>query len=66
MFHRDEEETMGFVFSDLGVTADGYAAGRNQTEEVPFGDGPEEWFHGWMFHQPGARGRARACEGSGR
>jgi dihydrofolate reductase len=43
---------MGIVFSDLGVTADGYAAGANQTEEVPFGDGPEDWFHGWMFHQP--------------
>ena len=40
---------MGTVFSDLGVSADGYAAGLNQREEAPFGDIDENWLHAWMF-----------------
>jgi len=41
---------MGIVFSDLAVSADGFAAGVNQREESPFGDVDENWLHGWMFH----------------
>ena len=41
---------MGLVFSDLAVSADGFAAGINQREESPFGDVDENWLHGWMFH----------------
>ncbi len=43
---------MGKVFSDLGVSADGYATGLNQTEAKPFGDIDESWLHGWMFDTP--------------
>jgi dihydrofolate reductase len=44
---------MGYVFSDLGVSADGFATGLNQTEERPFGDIDENWLHGWMFQDDG-------------
>lgn len=40
---------MGKVYSDLAVTADGFAAGPNQSEENPFGDVDDNWLHGWMF-----------------
>ena len=40
---------MGKVFSDIAVSADGFAAGVNQREEAPFGDIDENWLHGWMF-----------------
>jgi hypothetical protein len=40
---------MSTVFSDLGVSADGFAAGLNQREEAPFGDIDENWLHAWMF-----------------
>ena len=40
---------MGIVFSDLAVSADGYATGLNQREEAPFGDIDQDWLHSWMF-----------------
>jgi dihydrofolate reductase len=40
---------MAIVFSDISVSADGFAAGLNQREEAPFGDIDERWLHGWMF-----------------
>lgn len=40
---------MGIVFSDLAVSADGFATGLNQTEERPFGDVDDSWLHSWMF-----------------
>lgn len=40
---------MGITFSDLAVSADGYATGLNQTEERPFGDVDDSWLHNWMF-----------------
>jgi dihydrofolate reductase len=44
---------MGTVTCELSVSADGYSAGLNQTEERPFGDdGGDGWgdrLHGWMF-----------------
>lgn len=40
---------MGTVFSDLTVSADGFATGVNQREEKPFGDIDEKWLHSWMF-----------------
>lgn len=43
---------MGYVFSDLAVSADGFATGLNQREEKPFGDIDENWLHGWMFDTP--------------
>jgi dihydrofolate reductase len=43
---------MGLVFSDISVSADGYATGLGQREEAPFGDIDETWLHGWMFDTP--------------
>lgn len=40
---------MGMIFSDLAVSADGFAAGLNQTEESPFGDIDASWLSSWMF-----------------
>ncbi|MEH1167057.1 dihydrofolate reductase family protein [Micromonospora sp. CPCC 205539] len=43
----------GTVIADQTITADGYSAGLNQTEERPFGDdGGDGWgrgLHAWMF-----------------
>jgi dihydrofolate reductase len=43
---------MSRVTADLSVSADGYAAGPNQTLEKPFGDGPIDELHRWMFETP--------------
>jgi dihydrofolate reductase len=44
------------VTCELTITADGYSAGLNQTEERPFGDdGGDGWgdkLHAWMFESP--------------
>jgi dihydrofolate reductase len=44
---------MGKVYSDIAVSADGFAAGLNQREDAPFGDIDENWLHGWMFDTAG-------------
>jgi dihydrofolate reductase len=53
-----EERAMSKVTCDLSVSADGYSAGHNQTEERPFGDdGGDGWgnrLHDWMFETPEA------------
>jgi dihydrofolate reductase len=47
---------MGRVIGDITLSADGYSAGLNQTEERPFGDdggdGSGEKLHAWMFDTP--------------
>jgi dihydrofolate reductase len=47
---------MGSVIGDITVSADGYSAGLNQTEERPFGDdggdGSGDRLHAWMFDTP--------------
>lgn len=40
------------VVCDVSISADGYVAGPNQTAENPFGDGPGEALHSWMFDTP--------------
>jgi dihydrofolate reductase len=44
---------MGKVIGAITISADGYSAGLNQTEERPFGDdggdGTGEGLHAWMF-----------------
>jgi dihydrofolate reductase len=40
---------MGEVFSDIAVSADGFAAGLHQREEKPLGEIDENWLHSWMF-----------------
>ena len=46
----------GRVVCDITVTADGYSAGLNQTEQRPFGDdggdGTGDALHAWMFKTP--------------
>jgi dihydrofolate reductase len=43
---------MGLVVCDISISADGYAASVNQTREKPFGDGPTDRLHAWMFDTP--------------
>jgi len=47
---------MGRVICDITISADGYSAGLNQTEERPFGDdggdGSGDRLHAWMFDTP--------------
>ncbi len=45
-----DNEPMGIVYSDIAVSADGFAAGPNQSEEKPLGEIDENWLHGWMFN----------------
>ena len=49
-------ERRGRVVCDITVTADGYTAGLNQTEQRPFGDdggdGTGDALHAWMFKTP--------------
>ena len=33
------------VVCDISISADGYSAGHNQTEERPFGDGDTSMLH---------------------
>ncbi|MCB0857386.1 MAG: dihydrofolate reductase family protein [Solirubrobacterales bacterium] len=40
---------MGEVTADIGITLDGYASGRGQSRERPFGDMDPEQVHAWMF-----------------
>jgi len=40
---------MGIVFSDISISADGFAAGPNQSEANPLGEIHENWLHSWMF-----------------
>jgi dihydrofolate reductase len=43
---------MSKVVCDISISADGYSAGHNQTEERPFGDADESILHAWMFDTP--------------
>ena len=40
------------VFCDISISADGYAAGPGQTADKPFGAGPVDRLHAWMFDTP--------------
>ncbi|HEY7046965.1 MAG TPA: dihydrofolate reductase family protein [Jatrophihabitantaceae bacterium] len=42
---------MSRVTCDVSVSVDGYSAGLNQTQELPFGDRDGEALHRWMFEQ---------------
>jgi len=41
---------MGEVTADMTITLDGYASGRNQSREKPFGDLDHHRLHHWMFN----------------
>lgn len=40
---------MSRVVCDISISADGFSAGLDQTEERPFGDADEAILHSWMF-----------------
>jgi dihydrofolate reductase len=40
------------IVCDISISADGFSAGNNQTEEHPFGDADESILHAWMFDTP--------------
>ncbi|MEV0696901.1 dihydrofolate reductase family protein [Saccharopolyspora sp. NPDC050389] len=40
---------MSKVVCDIAVSADGYAAGPGQSHDKPFGEGPVDRLHAWMF-----------------
>ena len=40
------------VTCDISMSLDGYVTGTNQRLDAPFGDGPGERLHRWMFEQP--------------
>src|SRR4029450_6685175 len=40
------------VYCDISISADGYLAGPGQTADKPFGDGPVDRLHAWMFDTP--------------
>lgn len=50
----EENETFmsGKVVCDISISADGYVAGPGQTADKPFGDGPVDLLHAWMFDTP--------------
>jgi dihydrofolate reductase len=56
---------MGKVICDIAISVDGFSAGPNQSEELPFGEGVgerlQQWMHQWMFDERDAH--ARAIEG---
>jgi dihydrofolate reductase len=56
MTNGNRSRNMGYgmskVVCNISVSADGYVAGPNQTREKPFGDGPVERLHAWMFDTP--------------
>jgi dihydrofolate reductase len=53
---RAMTKRMGRVICDITISADGYSAGLNQTEERPFGDdGGDGWgdkLHAWFAETP--------------
>ncbi|MCO8269053.1 dihydrofolate reductase family protein [Actinoplanes sp. TRM 88003] len=43
---------MPYITADLAISVDGYSAGVNQRLDSPFGDGPVDQLHRWMFETP--------------
>ncbi|WP_127505040.1 dihydrofolate reductase family protein [Actinoplanes solisilvae] len=52
---------MARVVCDISISADGFATGVHQTLERPFGDGPVEQLHRWMFETPDENAAERAA-----
>jgi dihydrofolate reductase len=45
----DRQFTMTTVTADIAVSLDGFAAGPNQSADLPFGEGVDGRLHTWMF-----------------
>jgi dihydrofolate reductase len=58
---------MSTVTADIAVSLDGFAAGPNQAEELPFGEGlADEQLHTWMFeHREENQAEVDAIIGAG-
>jgi hypothetical protein len=39
------------VICDMTTSVDGFAAGPNQSPDLPFGEGGADRLHRWMFEQ---------------
>lgn len=40
------------VVCDIAISVDGFVAGKGQTADKPFGEGPVDRLHAWMFETP--------------
>ena len=49
---RTESTMAKQVFCDISISAGGYVTGPGQTAGKPFGDGPVDQLHAWMFDTP--------------
>jgi dihydrofolate reductase len=49
------------VTADMTITLDGYASGRNQSREKPFGDIDPDRLHAWMFDHVDENAEERAA-----
>jgi dihydrofolate reductase len=49
------------VTADMTITLDGYASGRNQSREEPFGDLDPDRLHAWMFDHVDENAEERAA-----
>ena len=49
------------VTADMTITLDGYASGRNQSREAPFGDIDPDRLHAWMFDHADENAEERAA-----
>jgi dihydrofolate reductase len=49
------------VTADISITLDGYASGRNQSREKPFGDIDPERLHAWQFDHREENAEERAA-----
>ncbi len=49
------------VTADMTITLDGYASGRNQSREHPFGDLDSDRLHSWMFDHADENAEERAA-----
>ncbi len=49
------------VTADMTITLDGYASGRNQSREDPFGDIDPDRLHAWMFDHADENAEERAA-----
>jgi dihydrofolate reductase len=49
------------VTADMTITLDGYASGRNQSRESPFGDIDPDRLHAWMFDHADENADERAA-----
>jgi hypothetical protein len=55
-------ESVGKVICNITISADGYVAGPNQTEERPFGDDGGDGFGDKLAHHDSPSGNSSRCQ----